>query len=51
MYDSDPAATEAEAGEQLYECPECGQRVEAQGSCCCPSCDCEMHNLSQPRHW
>jgi ABC-type ATPase with predicted acetyltransferase domain len=44
----DPAA-DANDGVRLYECPECGGRTEARGSCCCPACGVEMLNLTKPR--
>jgi ABC-type ATPase with predicted acetyltransferase domain len=45
----DPA-TDHTGEVRTYECPQCGGRVEARGSCCCPDCECEMVNLSKPRH-
>jgi ABC-type ATPase with predicted acetyltransferase domain len=50
MLETDPASEEVAADVHLYECPECGGRVEARGSCCCSDCGCRMQNLSQPRH-
>jgi len=44
----DPAAGASHVT-QLYECPKCGQRVEANSACCCAACKCEMVNLSKPR--
>ena len=49
MLDSDPAADQTHET-SLYECPECGERVEANGSCCCPDCETTMQNISKPRH-
>jgi ABC-type ATPase with predicted acetyltransferase domain len=50
MLDSDPAADRMNEATNLYECPECSARVEANGSCCCPDCEVIMQNISQPRH-
>jgi ABC-type ATPase with predicted acetyltransferase domain len=48
MLESDPGTDQS--GPNLYECPECGERVEANGSCCCSNCRTNMLNISQPRH-
>jgi ABC-type ATPase with predicted acetyltransferase domain len=48
MLESDPGAEQP--GTNLYECPDCGERVEANGSCCCPDCETTMLNISKPRH-
>jgi ABC-type ATPase with predicted acetyltransferase domain len=48
MLETDPGAERP--GTNLYECPDCGERVEANGSCCCPDCETTMQNISKPRH-
>jgi hypothetical protein len=51
MLASDPANDAlADRETMLYECPDCGARADARGSCCCSACGCEMQNLSKPRH-
>jgi len=49
MLEGDPAE-EMLDGPNIYECPECGRRTEAEGSCCCSDCGVRMQNLSRPRH-
>jgi ABC-type ATPase with predicted acetyltransferase domain len=48
MLETDPGAERTETN--LYECPDCSARVEANGSCCCPDCQTTMLNISKPRY-
>jgi DNA-directed RNA polymerase subunit RPC12/RpoP len=48
MFQGDPAAKLLE-GNNTYECPDCGHRTLARGSCCCSECGVRMHNISRPR--